>query len=235
MKNKIVIFIVFLCANAQAQDVHVNIMTGISYSWMRANKNIIESSGSLFSYKAHIQCEYWLNDRYALTAGIGFSIAQGGAMDFKKGGDLLKDSELSHPDYHVLPPGTRIDYKINYLDFPFGLKLRTGTFKGYRFYVQAPEFSLAFRTKARAKITAEGLPFTEDEDIRGSIAGMSMFYGIHLGFEKKITEDMSLLAGIRFNQSFTDITDDSGVYTDGNPENSKGILSSLDFRIGITF
>lgn len=235
MNHKIVAAVVLICSSLQAQDIHVNIMTGLSYSWISSNKNIIENSGSLFAYKAHIQCEYWLNDRYALTAGIGFSLTQGGALDYKKGGDLLKDSELSHPDYHNLPAGTRIDYKINYLDFPFGLKLRTGPFKGFRFYVQAPEFSLAFRTKARAKITAEGLAYTEDEDIRGSIAGMSMFYGINLGFEKKFTDDMSLLAGIRFNQSFTDITDDSGVYADGSHENSKGILSSLDFRIGITF
>ncbi|MBK8954469.1 MAG: PorT family protein [Saprospiraceae bacterium] len=235
MKFSAAILFILISISSPAQEIHFNMMGGLSYSWLRANKNVIESKGSLFSYKAHIQCEYWFNDKYAFTAGIGFSIAQGGALEFKKGGDLLKGSDLSLPDYHNLPAGTRIDYKMNYLDFPFGLKLRTGSFKGYRFYVQAPEFSLSFRTKARAKIAADNLPYTVDEDIRGSIAGASMFYGINLGFEKTISDDLSLLAGIRFYQSFTDITNDTGIYTDGSKENSKGILSSVDFRIGITF
>ncbi|MBK8297322.1 MAG: hypothetical protein IPK91_08625 [Saprospiraceae bacterium] len=51
----------------------------------------------------------------------------------------------------------------------------------------------------------------------------------------RISTDVSLVGGLRFYQSFTDITDDSGRYSDGTREDSKGILSSLDFRFGVIF
>jgi opacity protein-like surface antigen len=58
---------------------------------------------------------------------------------------------------------------------------------------------------------------------------------IGAGTEFKVSNDVTLNAGLRFFQSFTDLTDDGGRYDDGTKEDSKGILSSLDFRIGISF
>lgn len=219
----------------RAQNIQLNVMTGPSITWMRANKNIIESSGNKISYKAHLVVEYWLTERYALTGGIGFSLFNGGALEYKKGGDLLKEVELSDSIYHHLAPQSRIDYKINFLDFPVGLKIRTGEYRGYRLFLHAPEIIFGIRTKARGKITSLGLPYTEDEDIRDAISFLNLFYGIQIGLEKNLSEDLSLLFGVRFIQSFSDITKDSGTYDDGTKENSKGILTGLDFRVGITF
>lgn len=235
MKSCLFFLLLGACNCLPAQSFQLNVMTGPSITWMRANKNIIQGSESMFSYKAHLTGEYWMTDRYALTGGLGFSLFSGGTLEFEKGGDLLKEAELSDSVYHHLAPHTQIHYKMNFLDIPVGLKIRTGEFHGYRLFLQAPEIIFGIRTKARAKIASAGLPYTEDEDIRNSISFLTLFYGIHVGMEKNISDDLALLMGIRFVQSFTDMTSDEGRYDDGSHENSKGILTGLDFRIGISF
>ncbi len=218
-----------------AQELKFCILTGPAISWMDANKNVIKSGTGRLGYTIHIQGEYWLTDRYALTAGLGFFLGQGGSLKYLKGGDILKSAELSDTIYHHIPKGSDITYRMNYVDFPFGFKLRTAAYRSVRLYMQIPEFSLSFRTKARGNIEAPPLPYTKDEDFRGLITFINLFYGITIGLETKLTQDISLNGGVRFYQSITDVTNDSGVYTDGIKENSKGILSNLNFRVGIIF
>lgn len=222
-------------AFSYAQDLRFSVLTGPSLSWMRANNNKIVSSGSEISWKVNVQGEYWFNDRYGLTGGIGLSIGQGGGLEYEKGGNLWKEAELSDPIYRDLPVNSTLIYHMNYIDIPFGFKLRTNEFGKYRFYIHAPEFSISIRTKARGDIDATNLPFTEKEDIREMVHFFTLFYAIGVGTEIRISQDIILLGGLRFNQSFTDITDDSGTYSDGGKESSKGILSSIDFRFGVIF
>ncbi|MFN8332618.1 MAG: hypothetical protein U0T81_15615 [Saprospiraceae bacterium] len=43
------------------------------------------------------------------------------------------------------------------------------------------------------------------------------------------------MIGVRYQQSITDVTDDSGKYFDGKSQNSKDKINSIDFRIGVVF
>lgn len=220
---------------AQTQDLRFSILTGPSFSSMSANNNKINGTGSKIAFKAHVIGEYWFTDRYAATLGIGLAVSQGGSMEYSKGGDLWKDVQFDDPAYHTLPPDATLTYRMNYLEIPFGLKLRTNEFGKFRFYVHAPEFTIGLRTKARGDIDAPPLLSSEGEDIREMIPFLSLFYAIGIGTEYKISSDVSLLGGLRYYQSFTDITIDSGRYSDGSKEDSKGILSSFDLRVGVTF
>ncbi|HEX5624994.1 MAG TPA: porin family protein [Saprospiraceae bacterium] len=224
-----------LPAGMFSQDIRFCILNGPSISWMRSNDNIIKSSGTKIAYKANVQAEYWFNDRYGVTAGLGLSVNQGGGMEYEKGGNIWKEADLSDNIYRALPANALLEYRFNHLDIPFGFKLRTNEFGRYRFYVHAPEFSISLRTKARGNIDAPPLPDTEDEDIRKMNTFLALFYAIGVGAEIRVSTDVSLIGGLRFYQSISDLTDDSGVYSDGTKENSKGILSSLDFRLGVIF
>lgn len=236
MKRLYLIVCCFLiCVSVNSQELRFSVLTGPGISWIHANQNVIRSGTAKITYKLHLQGEYWISERYGLTGGIGFSLANGGEMDFLKGGDILKSAKLSDPVYHDLPAGSQISYSLNYLDFPFGLKLRTKEFNRWRFYIQIPEFSLSFNTRARASIEAAPLPYTKEENLRDAFCFINLFYGVGLGFEKSLAEHFGLTGGMRFYQSISDLTSDSGVYSDGTKENSKGILSTIDFRIGVIF
>ena len=237
MKNLVYSLFIFLPFLANSQEIRYNVIIGPSFSWITANNNKISSSGSNLAFKVHVQGEYWLAERYAITGGIGFSLGQGGSMEYLKGGDIWKDVKFSDTiaAYHNLPPNATLSYSMNFLEFLIGLKLRTNQFGKFRFYVQAPEISINLRTKARGDIDATGLVGTEDEDIRPMINFFSLFYGFGLGTEYSASPDITLTGGLRFFQSFTDLTNDNGRYTDGTKEESKGILSSIDFRFGVIF
>lgn len=235
MKNFIYSIFLMIPCLVHSQNISYNVIIGPSISWISANNNKINSEGSKIAFKAHVQGEYWITDRYAITGGLGFSLTQGGGMEYLKGGDIWSSAELSDTAYHNLPKNTSLHYSMNFIEIPFGFKLRTNEFGAFRFFVHAPEFSINLRTKARGDIDAPGLPSSEDEDIRDMIHFFSLFYGFGLGTEYRITPDVTLTAGLRYFQSFTDLTDDSGFYSDGDKEDSKGILSSLDIRVGVIF
>lgn len=235
MKKLIYCLFLVLTFNLDAQEVRYSVITGPSLSWMSANFNKINGSGVKLAIKAHVQAEYWITERYALTGGIGFSLSQGGSLEYLEGGNFWKSAKLSDISYHSLPDNSVLGYSMNYLEFPFGFKLRTREFGKYRFYIQAPELAISLRTKARGSIEATGLEFTEDEDIRDVISFLSIFYGFGIGTEYTVSPDITLIGGLRFFQSLTDLTDDSGSYNSGVKEDSKGILSSLDFRVGVIF
>ncbi len=235
MKNLIYTLFLILPGILLSQEIRFSVLTGPSFSWMKGNTNKINTEGSRIGWKANVQGEYWFNERYGITGGIGLSIAQGGGLEYLKGGNIWKEAELSDPIYKDLPANSKLNYRMNYIDIPFGFKLRTNEFGKYRFFVHAPEFSLSLRTKARGDIEAPPLADSEDEDIRKMVNFFALFYAIGVGTEIRISNDVSLIGGIRFYQSFTDLTDDSGTYSDGSKEESKGILSSLDFRFGVIF
>jgi opacity protein-like surface antigen len=234
MKNLIYFLLLTFTGLSHAQSIRYHVILGPSLSWMSTNNNKINSNGSQVAFKTHVQAEYWFTDKYAVTGGIGFSLGQGGQMEYLKGGDIWKDGELSDTIFHNLPANANLGYNINLLEFIFGLKLRTNEFGKYRFYVQAPEFGINLRTKARGSIDAPSIS-AEDEDIRDMIRFFSLSYGFGLGLEYNISQDLTLTGGIRYFQTFTDLTSDNGRYSDGTKEDSKGILSSIDFRIGVIF
>lgn len=235
MKNLFICFLITFPLLNNAQEIRYNVIIGPSISWISSNNNKINGSGSRIAFKAHVQGEYWLTDRYALTGGIGFSLGNGGAMEYLKAGDIWKEAALSDTSYHNLPKDATLSYRLNFLEIMFGLKLRTKEIGKFRFYVQAPELAIHMNTKARGDIDAPPLLFTEDEDIRPMIHFFSLFYGIGIGTEYRISSDVILTGGLRYYQSFTDLTVDSGRYADGTKEESKGIISSLDFRFGVIF
>jgi hypothetical protein len=237
MKNLYIFLLFSFPLFIRSQEVRYNVILGPSYSWMYANNNKIEGTGSKLGFKVHVQGEYWIGERYGLTGGIGLSLGQGGSLEYEKSGNIWKEVVFTDTlaAYHNLPANSNLTYGMNFLEFIFGLKLRTNQFGKFRFYIHAPEFGINLRTKARGDVEAPGLPGTEDEDIRPMINFFSLFYGFGAGAEISVSNDVTLTAGLRFTQSFTDLTDDNGRFNDGTKEESKGTLSSLDLRLGIIF
>ncbi|MDQ3141852.1 MAG: PorT family protein [Bacteroidota bacterium] len=215
-------------------ELKVSVLTGPSICWFSTNDNKIFPDGAKLGYKAHVEGEYMFNSKFSITLGMGLSLGQGGTLRYAQGGHLWSDSELNIPNPDSLPNNVSLSYNINYLDFPIGFKLRTQDFGKFRFYFHAPEFQISLRTKARGKIEGIGVS-SEDERINEQINFINISYSLGAGTEYQYSEGLTLIGGLRFVQNITDITDDSGIYFDGSRENSKGILSAVDLRIGVLF
>ncbi|MBK6354315.1 MAG: outer membrane beta-barrel protein [Saprospiraceae bacterium] len=218
----------------QFENIRVSILNGPTFSWMTTDDNTIETQGARIGYKLHIQGEYLLNDRFSLTGGLGLSLAQGGQLLYNKGGNLWSESKLNIPRGDSLPNGVELGYRVGYVDFPFGFKMRTNEFGRFKFYAHMPEFSLGIRTHSRGSIEGIGVS-TTDEQIKSQIPFINISWGLGLGTEYRISDNISLTGGLRFFQSITDVTDDDGRYFDGSKENSKGKFNNIDLRIGVLF
>ena len=170
--KKIVVFIVFLTFflnDTFAQgDIRIGFQASPSISWIQViDENKINDNGKNFGLKLGLLGEYYFRENYALFAGLGFSFNQGGTLEFEEEGRYWPNTELpilipSQPErMDTFPAFTDLTYKIQYIEIPFGLKLKTKEFGYLQYYVEIPTFTLGIRSQARGKIEGDGI----DEDV----------------------------------------------------------------------
>ena len=235
--KKVVIYLLFLlplAASAQFENLKVSFILGPNLSWMGSNDSKVTSDGANLGFKMHVLGEYLLNDRYSFTGGLGLSFLQGGKLSFAQGGNLWSEAELGIPKKVSLSNGVVLGYRVNYAEIPFGFKMRTDPFGKWRFYANVPEFSIGLKSRARGSID-KNINNSTKENISKEIAFLNISWAAGIGTEYSLSDNLAIIAGIRYFQSITDITDDSGRYFDGSKEDSKGTIYNIDFRIGVLF
>jgi len=220
-------------------------------SWLKptANKSddklyIVNSEGSKAGFSWGLMMDYYFEPNYGIATG--FSITSGGG----------KISTRLNPN--VTPPyadniveSTYFDYKLQYFDIPFALKLRTDELPGGIRLVGQLGISASFAVSKRADYevtytdidasgnTVEKTVKADKEKIEGTgITPVLMQLNIGAGVEYPITEKLSLYGSLFFNNGFApDVTspkdldlDYKGKFSDGNTR-----LNNIALRIGIFF
>ncbi len=235
MIKKIFFLILFpIIAYSQSGEFRPSLITSPTFSWISSNDNSIETESNQLGIKLQLQGEYFLTDKFSLTAGTGLSLLQGGNLSYKQGGNLWSESKLSIPNSDSLPNGVSLGYKIKYWEFPMGFKMTTSSIGSFRYYAQLPEFILGIRLGAKGSISGNGVS-TSDESIGSQILFLHVAWALGAGFEYELLSNLNLQVGVRYQQSITDVTDDSGKYFDGTKQNSKDKLNSIELRAGIIF
>jgi len=204
--------------------------------------------------------EKYFAENYAFTFGIGFAFNQGGKLSHDIGGNLLPKSELSDeslqdnvaPD---LPDDVNIKYGIQYIEMPFGFKMRTQEFGYMKYYAELPRFILGIRSQARGDINGtytDGTNLsTEKENIKQDVNIIGLSWGLGLGAEYSLNENTAVVGGIYFQNSMFDITRNKGTrfilndngtpdietddFYDNEKEDAKATLGALTIRLGVIF
>lgn len=241
--KKIVILFVFLIAlglKSDAQDLDVDrfrfgFQVSPGVSWMGTNDNKINAAGANFSFAMGMSGEYYFAENYAFSFGLGLAFGQGGTLQSELGGNFFPNSELSDSSYYDLPSGVQSKYKIQYVQIPFGLKMRTKEIGYMRYFAEVPVFTLGIPTQSRGDILGEGLTATTNENIAPEIFPVSLSWGFGGGVEYSITEQTSIVGGVFFQSSIIDIIKNNGTLSDGKSEDSKATLSGVTFRVGVFF
>lgn len=225
----------------EAQSLRFGFQASPTWSWMRTNDKGIEGIGSNWGLKFGALAEYYFASNYAFTTGLGFGLNQGGTIQNGfQAGVFWPKSDLSAPKFDTLPQNAKLHYRINYVEIPFGLRMRGGSNEDspIKFYAELPVFTLGFVTKSQGDIRGTNTQNTEDEDIRDDVNGLSLSWGLGGGIEYEVATNATLVAGISYQQLFTDVTNDGGsILKNGawEKENSKGTLGMISIRVGIFF
>nr|MBS0037375.1 outer membrane beta-barrel protein [Saprospiraceae bacterium] len=209
-------------------------------SWINTDDNRINSNGPNLGLRIGTRGEFILSENYSLTSGILFSFNQGGQVLYEQGGRLLPNSNLSEDQYNeALPDNVDIRYKIQFLEIPFGFKMRTNQIGNARFYAHFPEFSFAFRTGAKANLSG-GTQSTytidsENENIKDEVPFFRFKWGVSIGAEYQIGSDTYLVGGMGYQSNFGDILKGGGTRTDGSKDNSIARVHAIVFQLGVMF
>ncbi len=230
---------IFLSSAVQAQLTDnfrfgFNLSPAITWLTSDAPEGQVDSNGSNLAFKMGMMGDYYLGseERFAITSGINITFNQGGALKYNNlgaSGNLFPDSELSSSSLDSLANGTSVRYKLQYLEIPVALKMRTADIAagGYmRFFAEVPLFTLGFNTKATADIDAPG---GEGQKVNDDINLFNVFWGLGGGVEYTVGQNTTLIGGIFYQNGMFDVTQDN------NADDNKASLHSLTLRLGVMF
>lgn len=236
-----VAFILFLAGQSIAQkELRFGFQSSPMYSWMTTDQRSINSSGHNFGLKLGMISEYYFRPNYAFSSGIGFWFESGGTLLHEYSG-IYWDPNIMPPGVDTLPAMVKLDYGIQYVEIPVGIKMRTREF-GYNRYFIEPAITFGFKTQARGTATGTGLGDTAEKiNIRDMVNPINLFWGVSAGLERSISPNTALLIGAGFQIGFIDATKNRGtvVFNPQRPEplleNSKGKINGVTLRLGILF
>ncbi len=242
--KKIVIliaFFAFFLGNTQAQDgLRIGFQASPTLSWLDViDNNRVNDNGKNLGLKLGLLAEYSFKENYSFFGGIGFAFNQGGKLQFDDAGRHWPDSEIpilipSLPErLDTFPAGTTLQYKIQAIEIPFGLKLKTKEFGYLQYYVEIPTFTLGFRSQARGKIEGDDIdPAVENDDyvIKREVNPFTFSWGVGIGAEYNLSSSTAIVAGLSYQRVFTDLLKDRQSF-----DNAKANMNNLTLRIAVMF
>lgn len=244
--KKIVVLAAFLCFAStislaqEEMDIRFGFQLSPTFSWMSANTNRINSSGTNLGIKLGMFGEFYFRENYAFVTGIGFHFNAGGTVLHEFGGSYWHDTDIVTSE-NPLSDMVKLKYSIQYVEIPALLKMRTKEFGYIRYYIE-PGFALGIKTQARGNVSDPkigGIDPDEKFDIRKEVNPLNMSWGIGGGIEYSLSESTSLIAGLGLQFGFIDVNDDGQdeYIKDGQTldENSNEQISAVTLKLGIKF
>lgn len=228
------------------------LMVAPNISWMKpasskSNDRLynVESGGSNLGFSWGLMADYFFTSNYGIATGFQLNTT-GGIINATY--DINNNSAPSTPN---IVKTANFDYKLQYLEIPFGLKLVSDELQGGVKVFGNIGVSLAINLSKKATYevvytdTANGTTIErtatgDNEKLRGGLSITPVLFQLNLGggLEYPLTDKLSFYAGLFFNNGFTpDVTTPKeidlgykGSFSDGNTR-----LNNVSLRVGIFF
>lgn len=200
----IVLFLAAKVTNAQDQKFHFGLKIVPSMTWLKPDNKGVERDGRRIGFGYGIQTEFRFQENYAIASGVQVTY-RGGNLRTKD--SLANNSELVQKN------------RLQYVEVPFGLKMKTNEFGKTRYFGQFG-FSPGFNIAAK-----EDNNFEDDIDIQEDVNLFNLNMIVGAGVEYTLSGSTVLMGGIEFNNGFLDVFKGSG----------KAATNYLGLNIGVLF
>ena len=205
---------------ALSQDYLWSVRISPFISWLHPNINSVDNQGTRAGFDLSVSVEKYFADHFAFTGGISF---------INSGGRLKSDAPYAfkfHGSTPVIPAGSPVIYKIQFLSLPVGLKFKTEENNLISWFGEAgfdPEVVIRGRVD---------IPVLDLKDRRAMTEIKLFNIGYHLtgGVNYSLGESTSLSFGLSFVNNFLDITKDVN-----GQETDKTTQRFLKFVFGVNF
>ena len=187
------------------------------FSWFSPKTSQIEKDGARLGYNGGLIVEYYFAPNYAFVTGLNLT-QLGGNLIYKEEVDIT----TGEGDHVLLPPETSVAFNVNYLTVPMALKLKSNEI-GYFTYYAELGFSPQVNIGSRATSTGGAL---NKDNVSKEINAFNVSFFFGGGIEYSLGGNTSLLAGLFFNNGFTDVL---------SADRHKAGLNYVNIRFGVMF
>lgn len=235
--------------NVELKKVRFGAFIAPNSGWMKptANKSddklyTVEKGSSQIGFTWGLMMDYYFAENYGIATGFQLNRMGGGIS-------VAQNPAVTQPVTTNMVRSADFTYKLQYLEIPFGLKLRSDDLGGVRVFGQiGVSAGITLSKKATYDVvftdtisgaTIEKRASGENEKISGlGVTPILFQMNVGGGIEYAISEKMSIYAALLFNNGFTpDVTnpkeldlDFKGRFSDGNVR-----MNNIALRIGMFF
>jgi hypothetical protein len=178
-------------------DFRLGLTAHPTFGWLKPEDGKGDGTSLGFSYG--LIGDFNFAENYSFSTGLTITTING------------KSTEINPAPYHdasiTTPTAYNLKYKLQYLEIPLTVKLKTTKVGTVRWYGQ---FGLSndFNIGARQDVELSGTKIVDDKDIKD----LTNLYRAGLilggGGEFDLDTHTSIMLGLTFNNGFTDISDD---------------------------
>lgn len=186
-------------------------------NWMSPGINEIQNNKATLGYELGVNADFYFDEdnRYALATGVLISNT-GGELTFNPTQNFSFAGE-------TFAPGTSIRYRLQYIEIPFGLKMRTKQFMRWSYWGL---FGLTGGVNVSAKgDSSDGL--LDKTDINKEVKLFNMALNLGLGAQYDLGDRNALILGLSYKDGFVDVTN--------RGMGEKTTVNSLTFKLGLVF
>lgn len=195
-----------------------------------------KGNGSKPGFTYGVMAEYRFADNYAIVTGLQINMTGGKIISDYQG--TATTNVLTHSDF---------SYRLNYLEVPAALKLRTDIIAGFHFFGQLGittgfniakkgTYTIDYLDEMGNKKTATGA----NEKIKGTLAIAPVIFSMNIGagVEYPLNDKLDAYGGIFFNNGFAPDATNPGKYNLGYSlpfQDANTRLNNFALRIGLFF
>ncbi len=199
-----------------AQRARIGITGNPQFSWFNSKTESVKPEGFIVSFNSRFEFDFFFAENYAFSTGIAIENL-GGKSSYE---DII--SFKVNGEQKIIPAGTTLKYRMQYLGIPLGLKLKTQQI-GYSTLFFNPGLTPLVNIRSRVYNTSV---FPDKSNAKSETRFLNLEYFFCLGLEYSLGGNTALIGGFTFSSGFMDVTSRSA---------DKIFTRSLGFKTGILF
>lgn len=216
--KKILVLLLALLMFQQAynQELRFGIVADPQIGWLVSDITKVQKDGANLGVNVGLIMDKYFAENYAITTGLSIT---------NLGGKLLYQDSVffeTNTEEVGLEENSSVNYKLQYLKVPIGLKFKTNEIGYLTYYAQ---LGLDGYINVKARMDSESNDFV-NENISKNINLFHLDYFIGAGAEYSLGGNAAITFGIIYANGFVDITDH---------ETDKITIGNVALRLGIMF
>jgi len=186
-------FFLLFIFSGYSQKIKLGFELNPGLSWCKENSKIFDNQMSKFAIDGGLSMENYFANNYAFYSGVKLSVYSFKLL-FLENADLYINGDLTN-----INAGDKINFKLQYINIPLGLKMKTNQIGYFSYYI-----NLGLNSFFNIKSTIHS-NFFDNESVSKEINPINIGYFVSAGIEYNVVGETNLVLGLKFNNGFVDI------------------------------